>query len=234
MTIAQLLVGAALPYIAIVSFAGGVAYRFASWSKTPQPGKLTLYPTTGWDMSGALKEALFFPNLYKGDRFLWLLAWSFHVALAFAFLGHFRVATGLIDGALQALGMTSAGIGTLSAVAGGAAGIILLVAVGALLLRRLLLQRAREVSSVPDFVALLLLAAVIVSGNAMRFGSTPIDLAETRAWAISLLKFAPAVPTNPALLLHALCAELLIIYLPLSKLMHFGGMFYTMSLVRRS
>ena len=234
MTSGELLVGAVLPYTAIAVLAGGVAYRFVSWSKLPQPGKLTLYPTTGWGLSSALREALLFPNVYKGDRLLWLLAWPFHFALACAFLGHFRVVTGLIDAALEALGMTSVGIGEFSAVAGGVAGIVLLIAAGALLLRRLLLPRAREVSSMPDFVALLLLVAVIVSGNAMRFGSNPINLAETRAWALSLLKFAPAVPSNRAVLMHAFCAELLIIYLPLSKLMHFGGMFYTMALVRRS
>ena len=234
MTSAELLVGAVLPYVALATFAGGVAYRFASWSKTPQPGKLTLYPTNGWDLGSAFKEALFFPSLYEGDRFLWLLAWSFHAALAIALLGHLRVVTGFVDTVFEALGVTPAGIGNLSEVGGGAAGIILLVAVGALLLRRLLLARAREVSSLPDFVALLLLVAVILSGDAMRFGNSPIDLAETRTWAVSLLLFAPTPPANPAVLLHALCAELLLIYLPLSKLMHFGGVFFTMSLVRRS
>ena len=234
MTNAELLVGAVLPYVATTTLIVGVAYRLSNWSKAPQPGKLTLYPTKGWDTSAAVKEALFFPNLYKGDRFLWVLAWSFHAALAFAFVGHLRVVTGVIDSALLALGLNVANIGTLSAVAGGAAGIVLIVAASALFLRRLVLQRAREISSGPDFLALLLLVAVIVSGDAMRFGSTPIELAETRAWALSLIRLSPVVPANSAVLLHAFCAELLILYLPLSKLMHFGGLFYTMALVRRT
>ena len=231
---AELLVGAVLPYVAMATFVAGIAYRFSSWSKTSQPGKLTLYPTTGWDASAAVKDAIFFPNLYQGDRLLWVLAWSFHAALAFAFLGHVRVVTGLLDSAMLALGLSTAGIATLSAVAGGAAGIVLIVAASALLCRRLLLRRAREISGGPDFLALLLLVAVIASGDLMRFGSTPIELAETRAWAISLVTFCPMVPTNPAVLLHAFCAELLILYLPLSKLMHFGGLFYTLALVRRT
>jgi nitrate reductase gamma subunit len=234
MTSAELLVGILLPYVAVATFAVGIGYRFANWSRTPQPAKLTLYPTAGWGTGSAIKEALFFPNLFKGDRLLWIFAWSFHAALALALVGHLRVATGLVDAALGGLGMTPSGIGSLSTLAGGAAGIILLLAVGALLVRRLVVQRAREVSNVPDFIALLLLVAVILSGNAMRFGSSPVDLNETRDWALSLLLFSPAVPTNTAVLLHAFCAELLIIYLPLSKLMHFGGMFYTLSLVRRS
>jgi len=234
MTSSELLVGVVLPYIAMTAFVVGITYRFSNWSKTPQPGKLTLYPTKGWDTSTAVREAIFFPNLYKGDRLLWVLAWSFHAALAFAFLGHVRVVTGQLDSAMLALGLSTANIATLSADAGGAAGIVLVVAASALLCRRLLLRRAREISGGPDFLALLLLVAVIASGDLMRFGSTPIELAETRAWVISLFTFSPMVPTNPAVLLHAFCAELLILYLPLSKLMHFGGLFYTLALVRRT
>ncbi len=230
----ELLVGAVLPYVAIATFVGGVAYRFSTWSRTPQPGKLTLYPTQGWDLRIAAKEAVFFPNLYKGDRFLWLLAWAFHGALALAFVGHLRIITGVIDAALVSIGVSQLGIGMLSRLAGGAAGLVLMIAAGALLLRRLLLPRVREISSGPDFLALLLLVAVIASGNAMRFGSTPVDLTQIRVWTGSILVLSPQVPTNSAFLLHALLAELLIIYLPLSKLMHFGGLFYTLSLVRRS
>lgn len=234
MTTAELLVGAVLPYVAITTFVAGIAYRFSNWSKATQPGKLTLYPTKGWDTGTAVQEALFFPNLYQGDRLLWVLAWSFHAALLFAFLGHLRVVTGLLDSAMLALGLSTANIGILSTMAGGVAGIVLIIAVSALLLRRLLVQRAREISGGTDFLALLLLGAVIASGNLMRFGSSPVELAETRVWALSLVKFSPAVPTNPTVLLHAFCAELLILYLPLSKLMHFGGLFYTLALVRRT
>jgi nitrate reductase gamma subunit len=231
---AELLVGVVMPYLAVTTFLGGAAYRLISWSKLPQPGKMTLYPTRGWGLGAATREALFFPSLYRSDKWLWLLAWSFHVALALALVGHLRVFTGMIDSLLVAMGLSRSGLGILSAFAGGAAGLVLVVAASALLLRRLLLPRAREISSSPDFLALLLLIAVITTGDLMRFGSTAIDLAETRAWAASLLTLSPTAPTNPAFLLHAFCAEVLLIYLPLSKVMHFGGLFYTVALVRRS
>jgi nitrate reductase gamma subunit len=60
------------------------------------------------------------------------------------------------------------------------------------------------------------------------------DLAETRVWAASLLSFSPVVPAHPAFLLHAFLAELTILYIAFSKLMHFGGFFFTVSLIRRS
>lgn len=231
---AEILVGAILPYVTAAVFVGGVAYRLGVWRATPQPGKLTLFPTTGWGFAAALKEALLFPRLFRGDRFLWLAAWSFHVALALAFLGHFRAVTGLIDAALVGAGIGPAGIDAISAVAGAAAGVILLATVVALLLRRLLLARVREISGGADFLALVLLLAVIASGNLLRFGGWQIDLAETRAWAVSLLAFAPVVPSNPALLLHVLCAEVVLLYVATSKLLHFGGLLFSMPLLRRT
>jgi nitrate reductase gamma subunit len=195
---------------------------------------MTLYPTEGSGFCSLAKEALFFPSLYRGDKTMWLLSWSFHVALALAFVGHLRVLTGLFDRGLASLGIGTDGIATLSAIAGGAAGIVLGAAVLTLLLRRILVARVREISKAPDFLALLLLVAVITCGNLMRFGGTHSNLAETRVWAASLLAFSPVVPASTAFLLHLFFAELLILYFAFSKLMHFGGFFFTFSLIKRS
>lgn len=230
----QIAVGVVLPYVALATFVAGVVHRWALWSRVPQPGKMTLYPTRGWGYGAGAREVLFLPSLYRGDRPLWLLSWSFHIALAVAFIGHFRAVTGLIDRAFAALGLGARGMAAISAVAGGAAGVVLLVGVTLLLFRRLLLPRAREISRIPDFVALLLLTAVITSGNLLRFGGSPADLDQTRAWVGSLLTLSPVVPESPALLAHVFCGELVILYLAWSKLMHFGGIFLALPLVRRT
>ena len=223
-----------LPYLAGIAFLIGVVSRLLTWRRIPQPGMMTVYPTNGSSVAALAKEALFFPSLYRGDRTMWLLSWSFHLTLAFAFLGHLRVVTGLVDQGLVALGLGTDRIGAVSAIAGGAAGIVLFVTVMTLLARRLLLARVREISSPPDFAALLLLVAVITTGNVMRFGGMHFDLAVTRVWAASLLSFSPVVPAHPAFLLHAFSAQLLILYIAFSKLMHFGGFFFTVALVKRS
>jgi nitrate reductase gamma subunit len=230
----RLFVGGVLPYVAIVGFMAGVVFRLLAWKKSPQPGTMPLYPTEGTGFLPLVKEALFFPSLYRGDKPLWLFAWSFHVALALAFVGHFRAITGAVDSVFLAVGVSRGGIGTFSTVAGGVAGIVLLAAAGTLLVRRLALRRVREISTAPDFVALLLLVAVIVSGDVMRFGGVHFDLVETRTWAASLFTFSPVVPESLAFLVHALFAQLLIMYVAFSKLMHFGGFFFTFSLLKRS
>jgi nitrate reductase gamma subunit len=223
-----------MPGMALVVFLAGMITRFRIWIKTPQTGKMTLFPAPDSTAKAILAEAVFFPSLFRGDRVLWFFAWFFHATLALVFLGHLRVFTGLIDYTLMALGMSADGITTMSSVAGGAAGIILMVTGILLLARRLTMKRVREISGMPDFFALLLLLAIIITGNMMRFSTHHFDLEQTRIWARSLLTFSPQVPQNGLFLIHASLAMLLIMYIPFSKILHFGGIFFTQNLIKRS
>ncbi len=229
----QLLVGGVLPYLAVVIFTAGMAHRLYVWWKTPQPGKMTLFPAErGSPATSVLAEALLFPSLFRADKALWSFSWFFHSTLALVLLGHVRVFTGFVDQMLLSMGMSAEGVNTMSSVAGGAAGVILLATGTLLLARRLAMPRVREISGAGDFIALLLLIAIIATGDAMRFGAH-FDLEQTRLWAASLLTFSPVVPQSGMFLLHALLAQLLFIYIPFSKVMHFGGIFFTQALVKR-
>jgi nitrate reductase gamma subunit len=230
----EYVVAAVLPYLAVAVFLAGALYRLITWKRLPQPGTMTLFPTSGSGVAPLAKEALFFPSLFRGDRFLWSLAWVFHVTLALAFIGHLRIVTALFDGALGLVGVGPSAVGTMSTFVGGAAGIALLVALVGFLARRLFVRRVREISTTPDFAALLLLTAVITSGNLMRWIGGADELVVARAWFASLLSFAPVAPRSTQLLLHAFCAELLILHIAFSKLMHFGGIFLTFSLTKRT
>jgi len=223
-----------LPYLTVAVFVIAMLDRLQAWAKAPQPGKMTLFPAPSSTWKGVLAEVLYFPSLFKGDRFLWAISWLFHVTLALVALGHLRVLTGLIDSTLLAMGMTQDGIDTMSSTSGGAAGVVLLATGLLLLARRLTVRRAREISGAGDFFALLLLVAIIASGDVMRFGSAHFDLEQTRIWARSLLVFSPQYPAGGAFLVHALLAQLLIMYIPFSKILHFGGIFFTQALVKRS
>ncbi|MHC4661848.1 MAG: respiratory nitrate reductase subunit gamma [Planctomycetota bacterium] len=228
------IVAGVLPYVAVLVFLIGMTYRFYVWFKAPQPGKMALTPAPESTFRGVMAEALFFPSLFKGDKALWVFSWVFHVTLAFVFLGHIRVFTGLMDSVMKAVGISTGGIDTISAVFGGIFGVILLATGIPLLIRRIALKRAREVSGVPDFFALLLVIAVILTGDIIRFGPH-FDLTLTRAWAKSLLTFSPTVSPHlsAVFIVHTLLAMLLIMYIPFSKILHFGGIFFTQTLVKR-
>ena len=233
MNVFQFLVGGLLPYLAVMVFVGGMAYRFYVWFSTPQPGRMTLFPAAeGATARRVIAEALLFPSLFRGDKVLWSFSWLFHSTLALVLFGHLRVFTGLVDRVLYAMGMSGEVVDMMSSAAGGAAGIVLLLTGGLLLARRVVVDRVREISGAADFSALLLVIAIAATGNAMRFGAH-FDLEQTRVWAASLLTFSPVVPSEGMFLPHLLLALLLLMYIPFSKILHFGGIFFTQSLVKR-
>jgi nitrate reductase gamma subunit len=221
--------------MALSVFVLGMVYRFYVWFTTPQPGKLALTPAPESTFRGVLAEALFFPSLFKGDKVLWIFSWIFHVTLVFVFFGHLRAVTGLMDAAMRAVGISAGGIDTISAVFGGAFGIILLATGVPLLVRRIGVKRVREASGLPDYFALLLVIIVIATGDIIRFGPH-FDVASARAWIHSVFAFSPAVPAGLGwpFLLHTSFAFLLIMYMPFSKILHFGGIFFTQAIMKRS
>lgn len=240
MEIVRFIVGVILPYVAIVVFVGGMIYRFRVWTKLASP-PMTLFPAPEDQTSNTLntvQEAVLFKSLFKGDRTLWIMAWVFHAVLLLIFLGHFRVFTGLIDNTLGAMGMSDDGIKALSGAAGGGAGVVILLATILLLARRMTLPRVREITGAADYLALLLIAAIIITGNVMRFSDAQhFELAASREYFLSLASFgnvmgATALQHN-VFLIHMCLALLLILCLPFSKILHFGGIFFTHQLIRK-
>jgi len=225
-------VGGVLPYAAAATFVVGMAYRFYVWFRAPQPAEITLYSwPEGSMLRNLLGEVLFFPGLFRSDKILWAMSWVFHVSLALVLVGHFRFFSALLDRGLMALGASAAGIEQMSSLLGGAAGIVILATAASLIIRRQTVQRVREISTLPDYFALLLLVAIIATGDAMRFSSQHFDLTQTRVWAWSLLTFNPVVPQNTAFLVHATLAQLLLMFIPFSKILHWGGIFFTQALM---
>jgi len=239
MDILRLFIGGVLPYVAILVFVVAMVRRIRSWMKLPAPA-MTLFPAPSPEgratAINTAKEAVFFRSLFKGDKPLWAFAWGFHVVLALIFVGHVRVVSN-IDQVFMNLGMTEAGIQGMSSGVGGAAGILILVTAVILLVRRLLLPRVREITSVADVLALLLIGAIVITGNMMRFAPEHFDLALTREYFANLVTFGgagdAAALQNGTFLVHMCLALLLLMYIPFSKILHFGGIFFTHQLIRK-
>ncbi len=231
----DLFIGAILPVITALLFIGGMVYRVYIWRKLPKP-MMTLFPAPqndGQRYIGLLKETCFFSSLYKADKNLWLIGWFFHAMLALVFIGHMRVISWLPDKTLMALGMDADAINTMSTTAGGGAGIIMLVTAVIILVRRMTVHRVKQISSPGDYFAMILILAVIITGDAMRFFAHQ-DLAATREYFCGLITFtAVNLPSNPWFLAHYLLGQALIMYIPFSKVLHFGGIFFTEALIQR-
>ncbi len=235
----KFLLGVFLPYLALLVFVGGMLYRLARWKKLASP-PMTLYPAPpdeAGNLKNLLKETLFFKSLFHGDRWLWVLAWLFHVVLALIFVGHFRVFTN-VDAIFMKMGMSEQAILAMSGGAGGAAGVIILVTAIVLLVRRLVVQRAREITSVADYFALALIGLIVFTGDIMRFSSEHFDLSDTRSYFAGLATFSNVAGDplldNGVFLLHMTLALLLFMYIPFSKILHLGGFFFTHQLIRKN
>lgn len=230
-------VGAILPYITLIVFVSGVIYHFSLYRKLAAP-KMTLTPAPEAGMPRfieLMKETLFFRSLFRGDKSLWFLSWVFHTMLAFIFIGHLRVISWLPDKILAGIGMNEEGINAMSRATGGGAGIIILAMVAFLFLRRVVTGRVREISKSGDYIAILLVLTVLITGDAMRFITPHFELAETREYFKALFTFsAITLPANQWFISHYFFAQLLIMYMPFSKLLHFGGIFFTEALIQNN
>ena len=234
----RFVVGVVLPYVAIAVFTAGMVHRLIGWKKLASP-PMTLYPAgseKGSKTGNILKEAFLFRSLIKSDRVLWVLAWAFHVVLALIFFGHFRVVAN-VDGILTTLGMSDDSIQAMSGGVGGVAGILIFLTAIFLLFRRFALPRVREITGLSDYAILVLLAAIIVTGNLMRFGGEHFDLGATRSYFASLVTFSgvssSAALENGTFVLHMGMALVLIMLIPFSKILHLGGIFFTQHLIRK-
>jgi len=224
-------VGVILPPITLVVFIGGLLYRLYLWWKLPSP-ITTLYPAPGPGVAtffSVLKATFFFPSLLKTDRPFWVFSWIFHATLALILIGHIRVGTDF-PALWKALGINA---DTMSTVIGTTAGIIILLAAIFLIIRRLMIPRVREVTKAGDYLALSLLLAIIVTGDAMRVLGH-FDLELTREYFAGLVGLrAPLPPLKGWFLVHFLLGQMLLFYLPFSKLLHFGGIFFTQTALQR-
>ncbi len=229
-----------LPWLTLLVFMGGLVLRLVQWVRTPSPVRAPLFPTPvtragkAWAVA---QEVLFFRSLFRGAKDLWAGSYAFHAMLALILVGHSRVFTWAVDKFLiGALGMAPDGVKTLSNTLGGAAGVVILLAGVYLLGRRLAERRVREITSGADWFAILLVLAVIVSGDMLRF-VTHFDLAQSRAYFQALAGFRGDVvtlyPSDPWFTVHFLLAQTLLIYLPFSKLVHVGGVFFSHPLLQR-
>ena len=102
-----------------------------------------------------------------------------------------------------------------------------------LLVRRLTLKRVAEISSPSDYFALILILAVILTGDALRFMSN-LDVVQMREYFSGLLTFSyKGLPETKWFTTHYLLAQLLIMYIPFSKILHMGGIFFTQGAIHK-
>jgi nitrate reductase gamma subunit len=179
------------------------------------------------------KDTFLFPQVMDVDRLMWLFVIILHFFGVFLFIGHLRL-FGEYPIIASALGHD--GMDRFAFLSGGTVGIVLLVTTIYFLIRRFK-SPYKDISTPEDYLLLVLVLLVLMMGNHLRFfGDVPVTA--YREYIHSLLTFSPDFPdilavstTKWSLVTHVLFSNMLLIYFPFSKLVHFVGTF-SVNLVR--
>jgi nitrate reductase gamma subunit len=228
-------VGEVLPYIASAVFVFALLWRVARWLRVPVPFPLTLGPSGRRQGLGRVmalgREVLLFDSLRRGSGMLWWWAWLLHISLIAIIVGH---VAGIyyLTRQFTLIGLSAETSSRLSALSGTLCGTAFAVALVVLFSRRIVIAEVRRLSCVADYFILVLLLAIAVSGMSMRLGDDAVELAAVRAYAAGLLTLQPVPIPHPwAFISHLTLVNVLLLYLPFSKLIHMVGIFFGRALV---
>jgi len=210
---------AGLFYVATLLLVGGLAYKIFDYSRTPAPLKIptTPAPTTQKGVVYRMaKEVVLFESLFKSNKWIWVFGWLFHFGLLLVLMRHLRYFTEPVwfwVNIVQPFGKY--------------ASIMMVVGLVGLLARRFLVDRVRYISTPSDYLMLVLLIVIGMSGMLMTFVAHT-DIVALKTFFLGLMYFdVQPVPQDPILLVHLAMVAMLMLIFPMSKLLHAPGVFFS-------
>ncbi|MEW5965570.1 MAG: respiratory nitrate reductase subunit gamma [Pseudomonadota bacterium] len=206
-------------YLAALLLVVGLGYKIFDYSRTPAPLKIptTPAPTTRKGVVYRMaKEVVVFESLFKSNKWIWMFGWLFHFGLLLVLLRHLRYfiePVWLWVDIIQPFGKY--------------ASFMMVIGLAGLLARRFLVDRVRYISTPSDYLMLVLLIAIGVSGMLMTF-VVHTDIVALKVFFLGLMYFdVQPVPQDPILLAHLAMVALLMVIFPISKLLHAPGVFFS-------
>ena len=162
------------------------------------------------------REITLFESLFKSNKWIWIFGWLFHFSLFLVLLRHIRY--------FQEYPWFWV---TLVQPFGKYAVYPMLFGLAGLLLRRIFVDRVRYISSPSDYLMLIMLLIIGVSGLVMQQFSRP-DIIAIQQFFVGLTGLSISeLPVNTPLIVHLLLVALLLIVFPFSKLLHAPGVFFS-------
>lgn len=221
-------------YIAITVFLLGGLYYIISWIFSKKgitntylgfPNLFT-YPgqVSKWDAIKNILKRIFLFSSIKYDKSTRIISLLFHYSLWIIIFAHFDL---FLEPYLVSIGIGIQTIETISFFAGNTLAIIFIFSGLYLLYRRLSNVYLRKISNIDDYLSLVLLLLFGFTGLLMR-----LLLPSFYAYNVvgpfisSLFSFHPTdIPIAPIFITHFILACTLVIYMPLSKLLHMFSFF---------
>jgi len=206
---------------ASITLVVGVGMKIRQYYKTPAPLKIPTTPaptTQAGVVMRMFREVVFFESLFKGTKWTWIFSWMFHVGLALVLLRHLRYFIDPVWAPIQWIQPF-----------GKYAGFAMVIGLLGLLVRRIFVDRVRYISAPSDYLMLLLLIFIGLSGLMMTF-LVHTDIVAVKYFFNNLWTFGwGPLPMDFPLLVHLTLVIVLLVIFPFSKLLHVPGVFFSPS-----
>ena len=206
-------------YLATLLLVVGLAYKIIDYSRTPAPLVIptTPAPTTQLGVVYRMaKEVVVFESLFKANKWIWVFGWLFHFGLLLVLLRHLRYFTQPVWAWVDVLQPF-----------GKYASFLMVIGLAGLLARRFLVDRVRYISTPSDYLMLVLILAIGITGMLMTF-VVHTDIIALKQFFMGLMYFdIQPLPQDPILLVHLALVAFLMMIFPISKLLHAPGLFFS-------
>ncbi len=164
--------------------------------------------------------------VYGPNKWLWFAALVFHYSFLIVVIRHLRFfiepVPGVITDVQSIDGLMQIGIPVLYMSTIG-----LVVGAFYLFMRRVVIPQVRYISLPSDYFPLFLILGIATTGILMRHTDLRVDITRVKELAMGLIGLQPTLPADIGAIffVHLFLVSVLLIYFPMSKLMHLGGIF---------
>jgi nitrate reductase gamma subunit len=245
-----------IAYAGILLFLGLSAYKAYQFSQLPLHGRMELYPVPkekGFEHGGSfyeevlwwskpreishtreivemLKEILFIKTLFDNQRPFWWLSYALHLGIYFIIAwtvllvaGAISILNGIVVAANSASmwGLLLFYLTYLTGILG-----LILATLGSILLvlRRMFDNTLKKYTTPQEYFNLLLIFAALITG--IITWSSDFSFSAAREVTANLLTFTPFAASG-ILILHIILVGIMLTYIPISKMSHYVGKYFT-------
>lgn len=245
-----------IAYLSILLFVGISVYKAYEFAKMPLHGRMELYPVPkekGFEHGGSfyeevswwskphevshvreiiemLKEILFIKKLFENQRPFWWISYALHLGIYLIMAWTMLLVVGAVselNGIIVAA--TNTNIWGLLVyyvtVATGISGLALgTLGAAALFLRRMFDSTLKKYTTPQEYFNLLLLFAALFTG-VLTWGSD-LSFHTAREVTANLVTFTPFAASG-LVTLHVILVGIMLTYIPISKMSHYVGKYFT-------
>lgn len=243
-------------YLAIILFLGLSVYKACQLAKLPMHGRMDLYPVPkekGHEHGGSyyeevlwwskprevshlteivemLKEILFIKTLFDNQRPFWWISYALHLGIYFLMAWTILLVAGavsILNGIVIAANTTSIWgllLYYLTFLTGFVGLILATVGSALLIIRRMFDATLKKYTTPQEYFNLALIFVTLITGI-LAWGVGPSFQAAREATA-NLVTFT-SFPASPLIVLNVILVAILLTYIPLSKMSHYVGKYFT-------